>query len=230
MKLMVIDTSLGTCLAGSFRVESGHVEGLGVRQENMTKGHQEHLGGFARDASRDAGGFSGIERIGVTVGPGSFTGLRVGLSFALGLGAALDCPVVGISTLDGLAASVPTNGWVVAAIDARRGQVYMRVFKNGEAVDEAQALAIEDATAKILALAPDGDVALAGSGAEVLLAYEARLEKARLYPLSAPSAEALALLTATLDAPAHPPKPLYLRAPDATPPTRLPGQPRTALV
>ncbi|MEG1452950.1 tRNA (adenosine(37)-N6)-threonylcarbamoyltransferase complex dimerization subunit type 1 TsaB [Brevundimonas sp.] len=228
MKLMVIDTSLGTCLAGSFRVESGHVEGLGIRQQDMTKGHQEHLGGFARDASRDAGGFEGVERIGVTVGPGSFTGLRVGLSFALGLGAALDCAVVGISTLDGLAASVPAEGWVVAAIDARRGQVYMRVFKDGVAVDEAQALAIHDAAAKILELVPDCDVALAGSGIEVLLAHETRLDKARLYPLSAPKAEALALLTATLDAQGHPPKPLYLRAPDATPPTRLPGQPRAA--
>lgn len=228
MKLMVIDTSLGTCLAACFRIEGSKASVLGIREQDMTKGHQEHLGGFARDASFDAGGFTGVERIGVTIGPGSFTGLRVGLSFALGLGAALDCPVVGISTLDGLAASVPARGWVVAAIDARRGQVYMRIFKDGLAVDEAQALAIHDAAAKILELVPDCDLALAGSGAEVLLTYESRLETARLYPLPAPKAEALALLTASLDAQEHPPKPLYLRAPDATPPTRLPGQPRAA--
>ena len=227
MKLMVIDTSLGTCLAASFRVEGDHVETLGLRSEDMTKGHQEHLGGFARGAAKDAGGFDGVGRIGVTVGPGSFTGLRVGLSFALGLGAALGVPVVGISTLDGLAASVPDKGWVIAAIDARRGQVYMRVFKDGVAVDEAQALAIEAAVAHILALAPDGDVALVGSGAEVLLAHDAEgLAEARAYPLVAASAEALAKLTAGLDPVAHPPKPIYLRAPDATPPTRLPGQPR----
>ena len=230
MKLMVVDTSLGTCLAASFRIEGDKASVLGIRAQDMTKGHQEHLGGFARDASRDAGGFTGVERIGVTIGPGSFTGLRVGLSFALGLGAALGCPVIGISTLDGLAASVPAEGWVVAAIDARRAQVYMRVFKDGVPVEDAHALAIEDAAAKILALTDDGAVAIVGSGAAVLLAHEAGLEKARLCPLPAPTAEALALLAATLDPEANPPKPLYLRAPDATPPTRLPGQPRNLSV
>ncbi|MBL7396046.1 tRNA (adenosine(37)-N6)-threonylcarbamoyltransferase complex dimerization subunit type 1 TsaB, partial [Escherichia coli] len=82
----------------------------------------------------------------VTVGPGSFTGLRVGLAFAQGLGAALDRPVVGISALDGLAGSLPEDGSPVAAlIDARRGQVYIKLFVNGLATGPDEALTLEDA-------------------------------------------------------------------------------------
>lgn len=226
MKLMVIDTSLGTCLAGSFRVEGESVTTLGLRVEEMTKGHQERLGGFARDASRDAGGFDGLQRIGVTVGPGSFTGLRVGLSFALGLGAALDCEVVGLSTLDALAASVPEKGLVVAAIDARRGQVYMRLFKDGAALSEAEAVPLEEAVARIVQAAGDEAFVIVGSGGPVLVETDAVLAGAELVPLVAASPEALARLTARNTPQDHPAKPIYLRAPDATPPTRLPGQPR----
>ncbi|WP_297800390.1 tRNA (adenosine(37)-N6)-threonylcarbamoyltransferase complex dimerization subunit type 1 TsaB [uncultured Brevundimonas sp.] len=228
MKLMVIDTALGACLAGCFTVEGTQVQSLGLRREEMTKGHQERLGGMARDAAADAGGLSGVERVGVTVGPGSFTGLRVGLSFALGLGAALGADVIGISTLDALAASVPRDGRVVAAIDARRGQVYIRRFNNGVAVSEAEALPIADAIEAILADGPADQVTIVGSGAPVLLEADERLGAATSMPLVAPSAEALARLTAELDPQTSPPKPIYLRAPDATPPTRLPGQPRTA--
>lgn len=228
MKLMVIDTALGACLAGCFTVEGVDVTPLGLRREEMTKGHQERLGGMARDVAADAGGLSGVERIGVTVGPGSFTGLRVGLSFALGLGAALNAQVVGISTLDALAASVPAQGRVVAAIDARRGQVYMRRFRDGVAVSEAEALPLAEAVALILADGPVSDVVIVGSGGSVLFENDAALGEAQIIAMVAPSAEALARLTASLDPDVSPPKPLYLRAPDATPPTRLPGQPRTA--
>ncbi|MDG9423026.1 tRNA (adenosine(37)-N6)-threonylcarbamoyltransferase complex dimerization subunit type 1 TsaB, partial [Streptococcus pneumoniae] len=85
--------------------------------EPMTKGHQERLGGLVRDVAAEAdGGFEALDRIGVTVGPGSFTGLRVGLAFAQGLGAAVDRPVVGISTLAALAASLDDGDGPVAAL------------------------------------------------------------------------------------------------------------------
>jgi tRNA threonylcarbamoyladenosine biosynthesis protein TsaB len=67
-----------------------------------------------------------------------------------------------------------------------------------------------------------------GSGGEVLAQTNPALNDANLIALGAPSPEALAFMTASLDPEANPPKPLYLRAPDATPPTRLPGQPRVA--
>lgn len=228
MKVMVIDTALGACVAGVFAHEaaSDAVRALGLRRELMTKGHQERLGGLARDAAAEAGGFDGVDRIGVTVGPGSFTGLRVGLAFALGLGAALDRPVVGISTLDALAASVAAPGLVAAVIDARRGQVYGRLFRDGAPVGEAEAWPLETARDRILAEAGQGGVVLVGSGAALLAETFPDLAGAKIEPLAAPSPEALARLTMAADPATSPPSPLYLRAPDATPPSRLPGQPR----
>nr|WP_313520144.1 tRNA (adenosine(37)-N6)-threonylcarbamoyltransferase complex dimerization subunit type 1 TsaB [Brevundimonas diminuta] len=228
MKVMVIDTALGACTAAVFAGEAGAAlpHALGVRAEVMAKGHQERLGGLARDAAAEAGGFGGIDRIGVTVGPGSFTGLRVGLAFALGLGAALNRPVIGVSTLDALAASAPIGGLVAAVIDARRGQVYARLFRNGAPLGEAEALPLETARDRILAAAGDARSTLIGSGAALLAETFPELTGAALHPLPAPTPEAVAALTLAADPATSPPQPLYLRAPDATPPSRLPGQPR----
>ncbi len=213
MRVLVIDTALDACTAAVF--EAGVA--LGVRSETMARGHSERLGGFARDAVEDAGGFEAIERIGVTVGPGSFTGLRVGLAFAQGLGAALDRPVVGVSTLAALARTADDGrGATAAVIDARRGQVYLQTFVDGRPASEPRALDIE---AAIAALAEGGPWRLTGSGA-TLIDPEAPTAG------TSPSAHALAELTASLNPADHPPRPLYLRAPDATPPTRLPGQAR----
>lgn len=218
MRVLVVDTALGLCSAGVFEVEGGMACPLGLRSEAMVKGHQERLAGMARDAVAEAGGFAGVDRIGVTVGPGSFTGLRVGLAFAQGLGAALGIPVVGVSTLDGLAASVDGEGATAVLIDARRGQVYARFWRDGVAEGPAEALSVEAAQARAAALGPD--VRLVGSGAGLVA------EGAPAAGLDGPAPGALARLAAAADPAANPPRPLYLRAPDATPPSRLPGQPR----
>jgi len=219
--VLVVDTALGLCSAGVFAVESGAARPLGLRSEAMAKGHQERLAGLVRDAVAEAGGFDGIDRIGVTVGPGSFTGLRVGLAFAQGLGAALGRPVTGISTLDALAASVEGEGPVAALVDARRGQVYARFWRDGVPEGPAAALSIEAAQERVRALG--AAVRLVGSGAG-LIAGEAAA--GAVFDLSGPAPEALARLAAAADPDASPPRPVYLRAPDATPPSRLPGQPR----
>lgn len=225
MRLLVIDTALGACTAAVF--EDGR--SLAERFEPMAKGHQERLGGLARDVMAEAGGgFDALDRIGVTVGPGSFTGLRVGLAFAQGLGAALDRPVVGISALDGLAASLDGDGAPVAAlIDARRGQVYAKFFVDGLAVGPDEALTLEEAARRTAALGPG--VRLVGGGAAVLIQAFPDLTVAMPDVRVAPSPRALARLAAAADPTDHPPRPLYLRAPDATPPSRLPGQPRQPL-
>lgn len=225
MRVLIVDTALGLCTAGAFEVEGGDVRCLGLRSEPMTKGHSERLAGFARDAMAEAGlAFGAIDRMGVTVGPGSFTGLRVGLAFAQGLGAALDRPVVGVSSLDALAASAGA-GPVAALIDARRGQVYARFWRNGVAGGvadgPAEAWSLEAASARLSAMAPGG--VLIGSGAALFAEAFPALTS---MPLSGPAPEALARLAAAVDPASAPPRPLYLRAPDAAPPTRLPGQAR----
>lgn len=223
MRLLIIDTALSLCTAAVF--EDGTA--LAVRSEPMFKGHQERLAGFVRDAMAVAGfGFDALDRIGVTTGPGSFTGLRVGLAFAQGFGAALDRPVVGISTLDALAASIsprPTPSAPVAAlIDARRGQVYARFWCDGIAEGPAEALTLDAAAVRVAARGPG--ITLVGSGA-VLLAEAC--PAARVIDLPGPDPDALARLVVAADPRLAPPEPLYLRAPDATPPTRMPGQPRS---
>ena len=222
MRLLVIDTALGACTAAVFEDDRP----LAVRFEPMTKGHQERLGGLVRDAMAEAGGgFDVLDRIGVTVGPGSFTGLRVGMAFAQGLGAALDRPVVGLSTLDALAASLPDDyAPTVALIDARRGQVYARLFDGGRPLGPDAALTLEDAAVQIRDL--DRPVRLVGGGAPVLVEAFPDVQAVLVDTRAAPSPEALAILPARGDPAASLPRPLYLRAPDATPPSRLPGQPR----
>jgi tRNA threonylcarbamoyladenosine biosynthesis protein TsaB len=195
---------------------------LAVRSEPMAKGHQERIGSLVRDVVAEAGdrGFAAVDRIGVTVGPGSFTGLRVGLAFAQGLGAALDRPVIGISTLAALAWSADGGvGRTAAVIDARRGQVYIQQFNDGAPLGDPEALTIEAARGRLVG----DDGRRVGSGAGLVV------DPAEGDPaLTTPTPAALAILTAAADPASAPPRPLYLRAPDATPPTRLPGQPRPA--
>lgn len=218
MRVLVLDTALGACQAGLFDGDTV----LAVLDRPMEQGGMERIAGLTRDLMRAAGvGFDSLDRIGVTTGPGSFTGLRVGLAFAQGLGAALGRPVIGLSSLDALAASAAPQGAVMAAIDARRGQVYARVFRDGAAVGPAEALTLAEATARAAALGPRPR--LVGSGAALLA--EA-LDRPETVTLTAPSLAALARLTRAADPQTAPPRPLYLRAPDAKPPTRRPGAPR----
>jgi len=218
MTVLVIDTALDACSVGLF----DGARRLAGESLPMAKGHSERLGGLARDvlAGQDR---AAIDRIGVTVGPGSFTGLRVGLAFALGLGEALDRPVIGLSTLQALAHSIDCAGPVIAAIDARRGQVYLQRFEDGAPLDTSQALSLAEAS-DLASSAPTAW--LVGSGAPLIAAEEAD----RVFDLAAPTLEALAALTLSANPETAPPRPLYLRAPDATPSTRLPGQARIATV
>ncbi|NBB52950.1 tRNA (adenosine(37)-N6)-threonylcarbamoyltransferase complex dimerization subunit type 1 TsaB [Rhizobium sp. CRIBSB] len=216
MKGLVIDTALGMCTVVAF--DGSQL--LGVRSELMARGHQERLGGFLRDLAETTGGFAGLDRIGVTIGPGSFTGLRVGMAFAQGLGAALDRPVVGVSTLDALAAGLEGSGPVAALIDARRGQVYARFWRDGDPLGPAQALSLDEASNRLAELV---DVRVVGSGASL---FETHPAVASIHPADGPGPRELATLTLGADAVDTPLHPLYLRAPDATPPGRLPGQAR----
>ena len=101
----------------------------------MMRGHAEAVMPLIARVMDQAGiEFASLDRIAVTTGPGSFTGLRVGISAARGIALAAGKPAVGLSTLAGFAAphiAENDNSAVVAAIDARHEHVYLQVFGTG---------------------------------------------------------------------------------------------------
>jgi tRNA threonylcarbamoyladenosine biosynthesis protein TsaB len=210
--VLALDTALGACSAAVVRGD----DVLATLSEPMIRGHQERLAPLVQETMAQAGiAFADLDRIGVTVGPGSFTGLRVGLAFAKGLGLALDRPCIGVGTLEALAASGPGPGLTVAAIDAKRGQIYLQLFQDGVAVMAPDVLPREIAAARLAEVWTGGPVRLVGPGAALLAGV---LPGADLNERAAPDPLAWARLTATKPADV-PARPLYLRAPDA----KLPG-------
>src|SRR4030081_2403495 len=129
MLILAIDTALDACAAGVLDTDAGKM----IAQESlpMKRGHAEALMPLIARVIKESGiGFAALDRIAVTTGPGSFTGLRVGLSAARGIALAANKPVVGLTTLGAYAAPVVANNGeqpVISAIDARHNQVYLQV-------------------------------------------------------------------------------------------------------
>jgi len=218
MRILAIDTSCGAASAAV--VESGQVEPLAVVSRTMTRGHAEALAPMIEEALQSVdGGVGSLDRIAVTTGPGSFTGIRVGLALARGMGLALGVPVVGVSTLAAFAAqllSKPRHGVIAPAIDARHGFAYFQLFEpSGRPLGPPRCEALRECVRQI----GDGPALLAGDAA-VLLANEAHraglpydLESAT----DAPDIVAVARMGLALDPAANPARPLYIKPPDARP-------------
>ncbi|HEX3858557.1 MAG TPA: tRNA (adenosine(37)-N6)-threonylcarbamoyltransferase complex dimerization subunit type 1 TsaB, partial [Pseudolabrys sp.] len=186
----------------------------------MPRGHAEALVPLiARVLDRAKLEFSDIDRIAVTTGPGSFTGLRVGIAAARGLALAAGKPVVGLSTLAAYAAPyIATDDTlpVVVAIDARHDHVYLQVFgPGGRTLVTPRLASMRDA----LRASSTGTPRLVGTGAQMLAAAWPAEERAPTVvdPRRAPDIDWVARLGAAAMESNSPPKPLYLRAPDAQP-------------
>ncbi len=176
----------------------------------MERGHQERLAPMAGEVMAGAKlAFSDIDKIVVTVGPGSFTGLRVGLAFAKGLHLATGAPLAGIGTLAALAASAGADGLCAGAIDARRGLIYLQPFADGRPLAEADILPASEAADRLEAIAP-GRWRVAGPGAQLL----AGADNVEAVQLAAADLLALGELAAAATS-SDDLKPVYLRAPDA---------------
>jgi len=208
-RILVLDTCLNACQAA---IGEG-VTVLAGLSEPMSRGHQERLALMTREAMATAGlAFTDLDRIGVTVGPGSFTGLRVGLAFAKGLALALERPCVGIGALEALAASDEDGADRAAVIDAGRGRVFLQLFASGASLTGPDLMDLDVANARLIEIFPQGDFTLIGPGADLLANA---WPSARLISRGFPDTAALIRLAAA--APDVPARPLYLRAPDATP-------------
>jgi tRNA threonylcarbamoyladenosine biosynthesis protein TsaB len=129
VRVLAIDTCLSAC---SVAVLDGERTAAWA-SEPMERGHQERLAPLAREVMARSGlAFTDLDRIAVTLGPGSFTGLRVGLAFAKGLGLALERPVIGLSCLEVLAAPfAAAPGRTLALLPAREGAACHQQFEAG---------------------------------------------------------------------------------------------------
>jgi tRNA threonylcarbamoyladenosine biosynthesis protein TsaB len=217
MLVLAIDTALATCAAAVLDTDTGALRASDSLP--MVRGHAESLMPMIARVMRRADlKFLALDRVAVTTGPGSFTGLRVGIAAARGIALAAARPAVGVSTFAVYAAPHIGDGTapVMAAIDAKHGHVYLQVFgPAGEPQVGPCIAAIPDAVRTVSGQAPR----IVGSGAAILLSAWPGSEPppSLVDQRDAPVIECVARLgAATLETEA-PPKPLYLRAPDAQP-------------
>lgn len=145
-RLLIFDTSCGAC---SVAVRSG-ARTVAERYEAMPRGQAERLLPMIEETLAAAGmAYGRLDAVGVTRGPGAFTGLRIGLAAARGLALALGIPAIGVSTFEALAVRAPAG--CVVAIDTKRNDFYCQPFGPGGAPAGDPGI-----------LAPDAAVALAG--------------------------------------------------------------------
>jgi tRNA threonylcarbamoyladenosine biosynthesis protein TsaB len=132
LRILAIDTALEACSAAV--LDTGRAGGLTSRSLPMARGHAEALMPLIATVMSDAGiEFAELDRIAVTVGPGSFTGLRVGVAAARAIALAAGKPAVSLTTLAALAAPFFDDGGgaIMSVIDARHDRVYMQLFGPG---------------------------------------------------------------------------------------------------
>ena len=215
MRLLAIDTALEAC---SVAVFDGDGEPL-VMSERIGRGHAERLFGMIETAMGDAGlAFADLDRIAVTVGPGSFTGLRVGVAAARGLALATGCPAIGIGTLEvhaETAREIAGEVSVLAVLDARRDEIYGQRFSaDGRPAGDAAV-----APADYFATLVESSDFVVGNAADMVVALLPNGVTTRpiVHRRSAPDIVALGRLGLRSPASGAAPRPLYLRPPDAKP-------------
>jgi tRNA threonylcarbamoyladenosine biosynthesis protein TsaB len=219
-KILAIDTALPTmsvCVSSELNEFP-----LAMESTPMARGHAEALmPAIERVVNSVDGGFGVLDRIAVTVGPGSFTGIRVGIAAARGLGLALGIPVVGVSTLAAMAAEFigdQCQDLIACSIDARHGHVFIQAFApGGQILIAPKAMVLKDA---IRALG-SGPVRFVGPGAAIMAAeaWQMGLRAEIERDCVAPDIRQVARL-GLLANPGHsPPRPMYLRPAEARPQT-----------
>jgi len=215
MLILAIDTSAAQCAACIFDTHEMRETGRTVLY--LGKGHAEHLMTVIETALSAAGtSYAWLDRIAVSVGPGSFTGVRVGVSTARGLALALGIPAIGVSTLEAIAAETRENLGntpVLSAFESVEGALQAALYgQSGEVVFPPAIIKLEDA----LHLAKVHRPALAGTAAKRIaencdfppvIGSERNTADIGIY----------ARLAATKGDGEEKPKPLYLREPDAKP-------------
>ncbi len=198
--ILALDTSTPACTAALFAANGSL---FAARDEVIGRGHAERLVPLIAEM---LGGHLPSQLL-VGVGPGSFTGIRIAIAAAHGLGIGWDVPVCGMSSLALLAVGAPGDGPVAAAVAGGHGELFVQQFRRAPFRASSDMLNLPPAAAAGLIDAP----LVVGTGAEALVAARGGGESLPLLP-SASRALDLPLKLRTLD-----PRPLYARAPDARP-------------
>ena len=218
MLILAIDTALEACAAAVLDTDAGEL--LAQEQLLMKRGHAEALMPMIARVMQSADlAFTALDRIAVTVGPGSFTGLRVGISAARGLALAAKRPAVGLTTLSAYAAAIVGQSGpvpVISAIDARHDHVYFQIVAGDGSLLVRPAVASID---EAIAASQFGAPHLVGNAAKILAE---RWPKDAPQPVSvdaqpAPDISWVAWLGAAANPDTNPARPFYLKAPDAKP-------------
>jgi tRNA threonylcarbamoyladenosine biosynthesis protein TsaB len=218
MLILAIDTALDACSAAVLDTETAEL--LAQESLPMKRGHAEALMPLIARAMHSAEiAFTALDRIAVTTGPGSFTGLRVGISAARGLALAAGKPAVGLTTLSAYAAAIVSQNRpapVISAIDARHDHVYFQIVAgDGRQLVRPKIAGIDEAIAASQFGAPH----LVGNAAKILADRwpEDAPQPIAVDRRAAPDITWVAWLGAAADPNAAPARPFYLRAPDAKP-------------
>jgi tRNA threonylcarbamoyladenosine biosynthesis protein TsaB len=218
MLILAIDTALDACAAGVLDTDAAAL--IAQESQAMKRGHAEALMPLIGRVIKEAGiAFAALDRIAVTTGPGSFTGLRVGLSAARGIALAANKPVVGLSTLTAYAAPVVARNAaqpVISAIDARHDHVYFQVVSgDGGSLIRPRVAPVEEA----IGASRFGAAHLVGNAAKILAdRWPADAPPPfEVDPQPAPDIAWLGWLGAAVSPDSAPARPYYLRAPDAKP-------------
>jgi tRNA threonylcarbamoyladenosine biosynthesis protein TsaB len=218
MLILAIDTALDACAAGILDTAQNRL----IAQESlaMKRGHAEALMPLIARVMKASGiAFSALDRIAATTGPGSFTGLRVGLSAARGIALAAGKPVVGVTTLTAYAAPVVSESGeqpIISAIDARHDHVYLQVVSgNGGSLVAPRVAPVSEA----VDAARFGAPYLVGNAARILAERwpSDAPPPVKVDPQAAPDIAWVAWLGAAVDPGTALARPFYLRAPDAKP-------------
>jgi tRNA threonylcarbamoyladenosine biosynthesis protein TsaB len=221
MIVLALDTSMSACSACVYDTGEGRV--AAARFMAMERGQAEALAPMVQDIMRQAGlAFAALDRIVATVGPGTFTGVRIGLALARGLAVARGCTVSGLSTLAAIAANniLPRGGPLLVANDARNGEIYTASFGQDGRQVAPPALQPMAAVAVTLRLAP---CLVLGTAADALLDAAGLPEAWRSRAGDLPVAQTFIRPALAHEDELLPPEPLYLRAPDIKlPPSRPP--------
>jgi tRNA threonylcarbamoyladenosine biosynthesis protein TsaB len=214
--ILALDSSGGACSAALWRRDAV----VARRRREMTRGHAEALMPMIVETMAEAGEtLRALTAVAVTVGPGAFTGIRIGLAAARGIGLAANIPVVGLTTFAAVAEAVPdvecADRKLLVLLDSKRGDVFIQEFTSGRVAVGSPAILAPDAIPHHLA---SGTYVLAGDGIGVVRPC---LDAANLdIEYSTVEGPADALWVARLagrsvvERTGLPPTPLYLRAPD----------------